>query len=150
MNPPAGNELLASRVFHHSCQRVFEAFSDPTQLTQWFGPNGFSSTFETFEFRPGGEWVFVFHGPDGTDYPNRSVFAEIVPAERITYDHVVPPHFHMTMTFEEADGGTRLTWRMTFETVELCEALKAICIPANEENFDRLESHLSATNQTLT
>ncbi len=142
MNPPAANELLASRLFHHSRQRVFEAFSNPAQLTQWFGPNGFTSTFETYDFRPGGEWVFVFHGPNGSDYPNRSVFAEIVPLERIIYDHVVPPHFRMTMTFEETDVGTLLTWRMAFEIVQLRETLESICIPANEENFDRLEKHL--------
>lgn len=143
MNAAADNELLASRIIPHSRHRVFEAFSDPAQLTKWFGPNGFTSTFETFDFKPGGEWVFVLHGPNGTDYPNRSVFVEIVPNEKVVYDHVVPPHFRMTMDFEDADGGTRLTWRMAFETVQLRETLQAICIPSNEENFDRLTAHLT-------
>lgn len=144
MNPPADNEIVSSRVFSHSRHRVFEAFSDPLQLTIWFGPNGFTSTFEKFDFRIGGEWVFMFHGPNGTDYPNRNLFADIVPLERIVFDHVVPPHFRMTMTLAEESGGTRLTWRMAFETVKLCETLKGICIPANEENFDRLAVHLSS------
>jgi uncharacterized protein YndB with AHSA1/START domain len=85
MNTPAPHELVSSRFFPHSRQRVFEAFSDPQQLTLWFGPNGFTSTFETFDFRIGGEWVFTFHGPNGTDYPNQSTFVEIVPNERIVY-----------------------------------------------------------------
>lgn len=144
MNPPSANELVSSRLFPHSRQRVFEAFSDPQQLTLWFGPNGFTSTFETFDFRIGGEWVFMFHGPNGANYPNRSVFADIVPLERIVYDHVVSPHFRMTMTLAVQDGGTLLTWRMAFETEQLCETLKGICIPANEENFDRLAAHLTS------
>ncbi len=143
MNSPADNEILSSRVLRHARQRVFNAFSDPRQLTRWFGPNGFTSTFETFDFRPGGEWVFVFHGPNGTDYPNRSIFVEVVPFERIVYDHVVPPHFRATMTLDEDEGGTRFTWLMTFATAQLCETLKGICVPANEENFDRLEAHLA-------
>ena len=139
----APNEIVSTRFFAFTRERVFGAFSDPKQLTQWFGPKGFTSTFETFDFSPGGEWVFMFHGLDGTDYPNRSVFAEIVPLERIVYDHVVAPHFLMTMTMEEENGGTHLTWRMAFETAALCDALRSICVPANEENFDRLQALLS-------
>ncbi len=139
----APHEILSSRLLNHPRVQVFEAFSDPARLTLWFGPAGFTSTFETFDFHPGGEWVFVFHGPNGVDYPNRSRFVEITRPACIVYDHVVPPHFRMTMTLDEEAGGTRLTWRMTFETVALCEALKGVCVPANEENFDRLESHLS-------
>ncbi|HBJ84270.1 MAG TPA: polyketide cyclase [Verrucomicrobiales bacterium] len=148
MNPPTANELVSFRFFPHSRQRVFEAFSDPRQLTCWFGPNGFTSTFKQFDFRPGGAWIFTFHGPNGTDYPNESTFIEIVPNERIVYDHVVPPHFRMAMTLAEEAGGTRLTWRMAFETAQLCETLKGICIPANEENFDRLAAHLGSSQTT--
>lgn len=144
---PALNELTSSRLFPHPRQRVFEAFSNPQQLTLWFGPKGFTSTFETFDFRIGGEWVFTFHGPNATDYPNQSTFVEIVPNECIVYDHTCMPHFRMTMTFADDEGGTRLTWRMAFETVQLYDTLKGICIPANEENFDRLAAHL-ASNQT--
>ena len=144
MNAPAADhEILSSRLFPHPRQQVFEAFSDPQQLTRWFGPNGFTSTFETFEFSPGGEWTFVFHGPDGIDYPNHSVFVEIQPLERVVYDHVTAPLFRMTMTFADENGGTRLTWRMAFASAALCTSLSRICVPANEENFDRLAAHLS-------
>lgn len=142
---PAANEIVSSRFLPYPRARVFEAFSDPLQLTCWFGPNGFTSTFETFDFKPGGEWVFMFHGPNGANYPNRSIFADIVPLERIVYDHVVPPHFRMSMTLEDVTGGTQLVWCMAFETVALCETLKEICVPANQENFDRLEAHLAAS-----
>lgn len=142
MNPPAENEILSSRSFAHSRQRVFTAFSDPRQLTIWFGPKGFTSTFETFEFSPGGEWKFLFHGPNGTDHPNHILFAEIAPLERVIYDHALP-HFRMTMTFADEKKGIRVVWRMAFESVQLCEALRSVCVPANEENFDRLVAHLA-------
>lgn len=139
----AANEIVSSRVFAFPRERLFTAFSDPEQLTLWFGPNGFTSTFEQFDFHPGGEWIFTFHGPNGADYPNHNTFVEIVENERIVYDHVSPPHFRMTMTLEADGGVTRLTWRMAFATEQLCETLKPICIPANEENFDHLAAHLA-------
>ena len=139
----AENEIVSTRRFDAPRSRVFTAFADPAQLTRWFGPDGFTSTFTKFDFRPGGEWTFTFHGPNGTDYPNLSKFAEIIENERIVYDHDLPPHFRMTMTLADDAGGTQLTWRMAFADAPLCEALKPVCVPANEQNFDRLAAHLN-------
>ena len=72
-----------SRDIAASPESVFSAIQDPARLARWWGPEGFRSTFHTFEFRPGGAWVFTMHGPDGTDYPNENVFREIVPARRV-------------------------------------------------------------------
>jgi len=66
---------------------VFAAFTDPKHLAQWWGPNGFTTTTHSFDFRPGGVWRFVMRGPDGRDYQNRITFEEIVPPERIVYRH---------------------------------------------------------------
>jgi uncharacterized protein YndB with AHSA1/START domain len=62
---------------------VFEAFTEVRHLSQWLGPEGFTTTTRAFEFRVGGEWVFVMHGPDGTDYQEWISWTEIVPLERI-------------------------------------------------------------------
>ena len=137
-------EIISSRLFACSRERLFAAFSDPQQLTVWFGPKGFTSTFKRFNFQVGGEWAFTFHGPTGTDYANRCTFIEIVPNERIVYDHLSLPNFRMTMMFADEDGGTRLVWCMAFATAVLCGQLSPICVPANEESFDRLEAHLAA------
>ncbi|MGI8527779.1 MAG: SRPBCC domain-containing protein [Pseudolabrys sp.] len=64
---------------------VFSAWTDPKHLAQWWGPNGFTTTTSQFEFRVGGVWRFVMHGPDGRDYQNRVTFEQIVPNERIVY-----------------------------------------------------------------
>ena len=141
----ANREIVSSRVINASQENVFEAFCNPDILARWWGPEGFTNTFQTFEFRPGGTWEFVMHGPNGTDYPNKSVFVEIVELERVVFEHVVPPIFRMTITFEKAgqDDKTQFGFRMLFESAELCEKLKGICVPANEQNFDRLEAVLA-------
>ena len=70
------------RFVPHVPARVFQAFAQPEQLVRWRGPAGFSNSFETFEFRPGGRWKYVMHGPDGKNYPNESVFDALDEASR--------------------------------------------------------------------
>ena len=67
------------------------AFGDK-KLTWTIVANGFTNTIEEFDLRPGGTWRLVMHGPDWTDYHNVSGFVEVVPAERIVYDHLEPIH----------------------------------------------------------
>ncbi len=99
---------------------VFEAWTDPKHIAQWWGPNGFTTTTSAFDMRPGGVWRFVMHGPDGRDYENRITYDEIVKPERIVYHHggggdVEPVQFRMVVTFEDLGGRrTRLTLRATF------------------------------------
>ena len=71
-------EILLSRVFDAPRNLVWEAWTDPRQVAQWWGPNGFTTTIEVMDVRPGGHWRHVMHGPDGTDYPNDIVFLEVV------------------------------------------------------------------------
>ncbi len=139
----ADREIVSSRVFDAPRERVFNAFSDPDQLAQWWGPKGFTNTFHEFDMRPGGIWRFVMHGPNGVDYPNKSVFVEVVKPERIVFDHVVAPLFRMTMTFDAQAGKTLLTWRMCFASNAECDKLRQFVSEANEQNFDRLEAQLA-------
>jgi uncharacterized protein YndB with AHSA1/START domain len=141
----AEREIVSSRVINASQEKVFEAWCNPDMLARWWGPEGFTNTFQTFEHWPGGTWEFIMHGPNGADYPNKSVFVDIVEPERVVFDHVVPPIFRMTITFDKTEQAdkTRVGFHMVFESTEVCEQLKAICIPANEQNFDRLEAVLA-------
>ncbi len=141
----ADREIVSSRIIHFPQEKVFEAFRNPEILARWWGPTGFTNTFQTFDFRPGGNWEFVMHGPDGIDYPNKSVFVEIIAPERVVFEHIVPPVFQMTITCEKLEEAnkTRFNFRMVFESAEVCQTLRKICVPANEQNFDRLESVLA-------
>jgi uncharacterized protein YndB with AHSA1/START domain len=111
--------LVTTRVFDAPRELVFAAWSDPNHLAQWWGPNGFTTTTHTFDKRPGGVWRFVMHGPDGRDYQNRITYDEIVKPERLVYHHggaddVEPVQFHVTVTFEDVGGKTKLTMRAVF------------------------------------
>lgn len=112
-------EIAGTRIYDAPRALVFAAFTDPKHLEKWWGPNGFTITVHSFEFRAGGVWRFVMHGPDGRDYQNKVVFDEIVPDERLVYRHVGveghdPAHHRTVVTFADEGGKTRLTWRMTF------------------------------------
>jgi uncharacterized protein YndB with AHSA1/START domain len=112
--------IVGVREFDAPRALVFEAWTDPKHLSQWWGPNGFTTTTSAFDMRPGGVWRFVMHGPDGRDYENRITFDEVVPPERLVYHHgggddVEPVLFRSTVTFEDIGGGrTRLTLRGAF------------------------------------
>ena len=137
-------EVLTTRVLPWPRELVFKAWTDPLHLAKWWGPNGFTNTFHEFEPRPGGTWRFVMHGPDGTDYHNQIVFVEVAQPERIVFDHLLPMHkFRVTATFDDHGGNTLIAFRMRFESVAQCDAVKSFVVEANEQNLDRLETELA-------
>ncbi|MFY9654089.1 SRPBCC domain-containing protein [Trebonia sp.] len=83
----ADREIVISRVISAPRELVFEAFTEVRHLSRWWGPEGFTTTTRAFEFRVGGEWDFVMHGPDGTDYQEWISWTEIAPPERIALLH---------------------------------------------------------------
>jgi uncharacterized protein YndB with AHSA1/START domain len=97
---------------------VFQAWTDPRHLAQWWGPDGFTTTTQSFDMRPGGTWRYVMHGPDGRDYDNLITFDVIEKPSRIQYDHGDaddPVQFRTVVTFEALDSGrTRITLHATF------------------------------------
>jgi uncharacterized protein YndB with AHSA1/START domain len=133
-----------SRVLPFARGTVFEAFADAPRLASWWGPDGFTNTFEVFEFKAGGRWKFVMHGPDGTNYPNESVFLEVSPT-RVVIQHVSQPHFTLTVTLSDQGGQTKLTWSQVFADAEVAARIRHIVEPANEQNLSRLHAALSAT-----
>lgn len=145
MSNPAKNSssadrtIVTVRILPFARERVFMAWTHPDLLARWWGPEGFTNTFHTYQAFAGGAWHHTMHGPGGRDYDNRSVFKEIVAGERVAFRHESAPVFDAEVTFADADqGGTRVTWTMTFEDAKTCEALRGICVPANEQNLDRL------------
>lgn len=117
---------------------VFAAIEDPTQLAAWWGPRGFTNSFETFEFKPQGRWVFTMHGPDGASYPTTSVFSAIEPNRKVVVQHQCQPFFELTITLTADGGGTLVRWEQAFADVAVAQAVRAIAEPANEDNLDRL------------
>ena len=119
-------DMVITRVFDAPRGMVWDAFTDPKQVTEWWGPNGFTTTIEQMDVRPGGIWKHIMVGPDGTRYPNKSVFREVVKPERLVYtlaggkeDGSASASFESTVTFdEESDGRTRVTMRSRFASAD--------------------------------
>lgn len=141
MNQP--NTFQTQRNFSVKPSEIFEALSDPARLSKWWGPNGFTNTFEVFEFREGGNWQFLMNGPDGSSYPNQCVFLEVVENKKIVIQHINQPHFTLTIELSTNNGETQLLWTQEFEDSKIANAMKQIVTQANEENLDRLELNLN-------
>ncbi|MBK8803332.1 MAG: SRPBCC domain-containing protein [Fibrobacteres bacterium] len=131
--------FINEKKFAASAQTLFQAFEDPALLAQWWGPNGFSNTFELFEFREGGKWKFVMHGPNGANYPNECIFQELVPSRKVVIRHDCAPFFTLTVTIKEAQGGSMLHWNQDFDSEEVAQAVAPIVEPANREVLAKLE-----------
>jgi len=152
-NDPAADEaartILTTRVYDAPRALVFEAFTQPQHLAQWWGPNGFTTTTSAIDVRPGGVWRFVMHGPDGTDYQNRITYDEVVKPERLVYHHggtvdVEPVQFRVTVTFEDLDGKTKLTMRMVFPSAAERDrvAEKYGAVEGAKQTLERLAGYL--------
>ncbi|MET9458404.1 SRPBCC family protein [Streptomyces canus] len=119
----ADREIVISRAIGAPRELVFEAFTQVRHLSRWWGPEGFTTTTRSFEFRVGGAWDFVMHGPDGTDYQEWITWREIVPPERIALLHGEsrddPNTFESFLAFEPAGDETRIVMRTVFPSKEL-------------------------------
>jgi PhnB protein len=114
----ADREIKISRLFNAPVELVWEVWTNPDHIKKWWGPNGFTNTIHQMDVKKDGEWNLIMHGPDGTDYVNKSIFKEIIHHKKIVYQHVSGPNFIATIEFESRDETTFMNWHMLFETRE--------------------------------
>lgn len=141
------NEIRLIREYEAPLKVVWDAWVDPKQAAQWWGPRGFTLTTHSKDFRVGGTWVYTMHGPDGTDYPNNTVYLEIEPYKKMVYDHGgnenSPPMFRVTVLFSEAGGKTKMDMTMALPTPEAAEnARKFIKKAGGDSCWDRFAEYL--------
>ncbi len=145
----ADREIVVSRVIDAPRELVFKAFTEVRHLSKWWGPEGFSTTTRAFEFRVGGEWDFVMHAPDGTDYREWITWTEINPPERIAMIHGEhrddPDAFESTLTFEAEGDTTRLEMRTLFRTTEQRDEAveKYGAIEGGQQTLDNLAAYVA-------
>jgi uncharacterized protein YndB with AHSA1/START domain len=116
-------EIAATRILDAPRELVWKVWTDPAHIAKWWGPNGFTTTTASMELRPGGVWRYVMHGPDGRDYQNKVTYLEVVEPERLVYtlgggEDVEPVSHHVTVTFADLGGKTRIDMRMLFASAE--------------------------------
>lgn len=131
-----------SREIPASLGEVFAAISDPVRLARWWGPAGFTNTFSLCEFKVGGRWSFVMHGPNGANFPNESRFAEIEAPRKVVIEHVSGPKYRLVIELAAAGDRTVVAWSQMFENAEFAERVRPIVVPANEQNLDRFSAEV--------
>lgn len=147
---PAGTGLAQAlprgdhrqRLFGVPPAAVFDAIRNPARLARWWGPEGFTNSFHEFQFQPGGHWRLTMQGPDGKDYPNHSVFTEIVENRRVVVRHQSGHQFSLTIELIPHAEGTLLRWSQLFDTPEEYARIAEFVAVANEQNLDRLGGEL--------
>lgn len=141
------NVIALTRVYDAPLQAVWDAWTQPDEVAQWWGPRGFTLTTHSHDLRTGGHWHYTMHGPDGTDYENTTAYLDVQPMQRMVYDHGGhtdrPPLFRVTAMFTERDGRTQLDMHMAFPTPEVAVQMSGFIRQAGgESTWDRLAEYL--------
>ncbi len=142
-------EISNEKIFDAPRELVWNAWTDPEHIKQWWGPIGFTTTTRRFDFQPGGQWLLTMHGPDGTDYPNEITYKVIEKPNRLEYEHGNCPLFYTTVIFEDLGGKTKLSMRMLFNSTEDREdtAKRYGAIEGLEQTLGRLREFLATNSQ---
>lgn len=141
------DELKITRVYDAPVEAVWDAWTDPEQVAKWWGPRGFTLTTHSKELEAGGHWHYTMHGPDGTNYPNRTTYLEVDRYKRLVYDHGAnderPPIFRVTVLFAETHGKTKMDMTMTCPSSEEAEKTRKLIKDAGgNSTWDRLAEYL--------
>src|SRR5579863_5750155 len=146
----ADREIIISRLLNAPVNLVWEVWTKPDHIKNWWGPNGFTNTIHSMNVKSGGEWNLTMHGPDGTDFGNKSIFKEIVKHKKIVYEHVSSPKFLATIDFESQQNKTFIRWHMLFESKEqFIQVVKTFKADEGlKQNVDKLD-HYHATQAKM-
>lgn len=144
-------EMALSSTLNTPVALVWEVWTKPEHIAHWWGPNGFTTTIRVMEVRPGGQWNLVMHSPDGKDFDNKTIFREVIPGKKLVFEHVSYPRFVATIDFEEKGDQTAITWRMLFETAEVCKEIAEThkAREGQKQNMEKLHAYLTGLDKTI-
>ncbi|HSP33094.1 MAG TPA: SRPBCC domain-containing protein, partial [Thermoanaerobaculia bacterium] len=149
--PAEDRTISGTRVLDAPRELVWLMFERPEHLAKWWGPKGFTNTFDEFSFRPGGDWKFVMHGPDGRNYKTHQRFLELVKPERIVMEHLSTPHFETTITLEDLGGRTSVQWVNVFDSAEVRDqTVKAVnAAEGLKQNLEKLGDYVGKADLVI-
>ncbi len=143
-------EILATRVLDAPRELVWKAWTDPKQIGEWWGPQGFTTTIRQMDLKPNGVWRFVMHGPDGRDYQNKIIYIEVKEPELLKYRHAgdeetEPVSFLVTVNFTAQGSKTKITMKMVFESAEELQRIEKEygAFEGLKQTLGRLEEYLA-------
>lgn len=141
------NEIRIIRMYEAPVKAVWDAWTDPKQTAKWWGPRGFTLTTHSKDLRVGGSWAYTMHGPDGTNYENKTIYFEVDQYKKLVYDHGGnddrPPLFRVTVLFQEIKGKTKMDMTMALATTEAAvETRKFVKAAKGNSTWDRLAEYV--------
>ncbi len=143
-------EIVITRLVAAPRELVWQTFTDPKHITNWWGPRGFRTTTHFHDLRNGGTWRYTMHGPDGTDYPNEMIYHEVLQPERLRYSHGTgdddyPHKFEVTVTFTAEGPQTRIVLRQLYQTAASRDYIAKTygAVEGGNQTMDRLEEQLA-------
>ena len=147
---PSDQEIVFTRTFERPRHLLFEAWTKPEHVRQWWGCEGSTLTLCEIDLRPGGAWRLLMLMPDGSEHPFKGVYREIVPNKRLVYTEcydipsIGSPEWLTTITFEEIDGKTKLTHSILHRSVEARDGhLQAGMEAGTVQTLNRLAEHVA-------
>jgi uncharacterized protein YndB with AHSA1/START domain len=108
-NHSGRQELVLERTFDAPRDLVFRVWTDPAHLVKWWGPEGFTTTVETLELKPGGKLLLTMHTDNGFSIPTKGTFQEIIKNEKLVF---------ITSSFEDDMGNAQLEVLNTITLIE--------------------------------
>ena len=140
------NVLIHTRLLDAPRELVWEVWTNPAHIKEWWGPDGFSLTTKTMNVEQGKTWEFIMHGW-GKDWDNKVEYTEVIKPSLISYKHSgagADYNFSVTITFEEVEGKTLLTMKSVFKSKEIIDELnrKVNAIEGGKQTLNRLENYL--------
>jgi uncharacterized protein YndB with AHSA1/START domain len=141
------NEINLIRVYDAPVKMVWDAWTEPDQVAQWWGPRGFTITSHSKDIRTGGHWHYTMHGPDGVDWVNKTQYLEVEKYAKMVYDHggndEQKPMFRVTVLFKEVGGKTHMDMTMAHPTPEAADQSRQVIKKASgNSTWDRLAEYL--------
>jgi uncharacterized protein YndB with AHSA1/START domain len=148
-------EIAVNRLLDAPQTLVFDVWTRPEHVINWWGPQGFTNTIQEMDVRAGGTWRFIMHGPEGYDYDNRITFIEVIKPWLLVYMHGAdmendPEQFQVTVTFEDINNKTLLTMRCLFNTIDEYDEVIGTygAVQGSNQTLDKLETYLSNLKAT--
>jgi uncharacterized protein YndB with AHSA1/START domain len=141
------NILIHTRIFDAPRDLVWEVWTNPEHIKEWWGPNGFSLTTKSMTVQPGKIWEFIMHGM-GQDWDNKIEYVEVKKPSLLSYKHSGERsddyNFTVTISFEEVEGKTLLTMKSIFKSKEIIEELnrQVNAIEGGKQTLNRLENYI--------
>ena len=141
-------QMKVERIVNAPAELVFEVWTKPEHLAEWWGPHGFSTTIDSMTFEEGGEWIYQMKHDEHGLFPNYIQYIEIEKNKKIIYDHGAHKGeefmFQSVVTFDETNGQTKVTLTLTFPTKEACDEAKKYGESGGRETLEKMDNYIKS------